>query len=89
MESALENVTKMIEKKVDEEIEKADAEMKALETMDDDELEALREKRREALKKAQDQKQVRAMKLRVRILMTSTFLVARSKTEWICIKEYC
>ena len=58
MESALENVTKMIEKKVDEEIEKADAEMKALETMDDDELEALREKRREALKKAQDQKQV-------------------------------
>jgi len=57
MESALENVTKMIEKKVDEEIEKADAEMKALETMDDDELEALREKRREALKKAQDQKQ--------------------------------
>ena len=58
MEAALEGVTKMIEKKVDEEIERADAELKALETMDDDELEMLREKRREALKKAQDQKQV-------------------------------
>ena len=59
MDAALEGVTKMIERKVDEEIEKADAELKALETMNDDELEALREKRREALKKAQDQKQVR------------------------------
>jgi len=57
MEAALEGVTKMIEKKVDEEIERADAELKALETMDDDELEMLREKRREAMKKAQDQKQ--------------------------------
>ena len=59
MEAALQGVTQMIEKKVDEEIEKVDAELKALETMDDDELEMLREKRREALKKAQDQKQVR------------------------------
>ena len=55
----MQGVTQMIEKKVDEEIEKVDAELKALETMDDDELEMLREKRREALKKAQDQKQVR------------------------------
>ena len=59
MEAALQGVTQMIEKKVDEEIEKVDAELKALETMDDDELEMLREKRREAMKKAQDQKQVR------------------------------
>jgi len=57
MEAALQGVTQMIEKKVDQEIEKVDAELKALETMDDDELEMLREKRREALKKAQDQKQ--------------------------------
>ena len=55
----MEGVTKMIEKKVDEELERVDAEVKALETMDDDDLEVLRQKRRDALKKAQEQKQVR------------------------------
>ena len=58
MDTALEGVTKMLERKVDEEIERADAELKALETMDEDDLEMLRERRREALKKTQDQKQV-------------------------------
>lgn len=57
MDAAMEGVTRMIEKKVDEELERVDAEVKALETMDDDDLEVLRQKRRDALKKAQEQKQ--------------------------------
>jgi len=57
METALTGVTQMLEKKVDNEMEKIDAEIKAIETYDEDDFEALRRKRMEALKKSQEQKQ--------------------------------
>jgi len=57
MQQAMSGVTQMLEKKVDQELEKMDSEIKALENMDDDDFEALRQKRMEALKKTQEQKQ--------------------------------